>query len=820
MEDFEKLGAFYLGKVWDESTGKRGTDLVLYDSSDLVTHAVCVGMTGSGKTGLCLDLIEEALIDGVPAVLIDPKGDLGNLLLTFPELRPEDFEPWIDEDEARKAGLSPTEFAAKEAARWREGLGEWGQTADRIRRLRDKVDFAIYTPGSTAGLPVSILKSFAAPPQLIRDDAELLRERVMTTATSVLGLLGIEADPLKSREHVLLSKILETLWREGRDADLAALVHHVQEPPFDRIGALALDSAYPAGDRFELASSLNNLLAAPGFSAWLEGHPLDVSAFLRTAEGKPRAAVFSIAHLNDHERMFVVSLLLNEVVAWMRGQSGTTSLRALLYIDEVFGLLPPVANPPSKEPLLLLLKQARAFGLGVVLATQNPVDLDYKGLSNTGTWLIGRLQTERDKARLMDGLEGVAAAARAAYNRSEMERRLASLGKRVFVMNNVHDEAPVVFESRWALSYLRGPLTRAQIKRLMDPVKGGAKAPEAAAVTEPAAAAGRPEPSPSPSSEVKPSATRPLVPPGVPEHFIPPRGVAPAGATLTYQPMVLGLATIQFADPRRGVNVTREVAVLTPIASGAVPVDWAAGTPTSLTAGELEASGQDSASFSELPAPASQPKSYATWTKSFATWIYGSQRVVLLQHTDSKMISNPDENERDFRARLAQREREARDAEVENLRQKYAGKIVTLRDRQRRAEQQLDKQRADVSQSGIQAAISVGATVLGGLFGRKRMSVSTVGRATTAARGAGRVLREREDVSRAEDNVEAISKQIANLEAQLAADIAALDAQSAATAPLQTIDVRPKKADISVTLVTLAWAPHWTAGGTARPAWE
>src|SRR5688572_4368033 len=467
MQDFEKLGVFYLGKRYDLEAGKaRDEELVLYDSKDLVTHGVCVSMTGSGKTGLCIAILEEAAIDGIPAIVIDPKGDLANLLLTFPQLRAEDFRPWINEDDARRKGVAPDEFAAQQAQKWREGLASWGQDGQRIARLREAADFTVYTPGSTAGVPVSILKSFAAPPREMVDDVEIFRERINTTATSLLGLLGVDADPVQSREHILLSTILGHAWQQGRDLDLAALIHQIQQPPMTKVGVMDVESFFPSKDRFALAMRLNNLLAAPGFETWMSGEPLDVGAFLHTGAGKPRISIFSIAHLGDAERMFFVSMLLNQVLGWVRTQSGTTSLRAILYMDEIFGYFPPVANPPSKQPLLTLLKQARAYGLGILLATQNPVDLDYKGLANAGTWFIGRLQTDRDKQRVLDGLEGAAAAASSRFDRATMDRLLSGLGNRVFLMNNVHEDGPDIFETRWVMSYLRGPMTRAQIKQL------------------------------------------------------------------------------------------------------------------------------------------------------------------------------------------------------------------------------------------------------------------------------------------------------------------------------------------------------------------
>src|SRR5215217_6977312 len=455
-EEFEKLGVFYLGRP------KTKDDLLLYDSKDLVTHAVCVGMTGSGKTGLCINLLEEAAIDGIPAIIIDPKGDLCNLLLTFPNLAPEDFAPWVEE------GVD----AAQQAQLWKDGLAKWGEDGERIKRLRDAADYRIYTPGSNAGLPVSILKSFVAPAETIRQDNEALSERINTTVTSLLALIGIHADPVRSREHILLSNILNHEWSAGKDLDIAGLIQKVQTPPVTKVGVMELDSYFPADARFDLAMSLNHLLASPSFASWMEGESLDVAKFLHTETGKPRLSIFSIAHLSDAERMFFVALLLNQVLGWMRTQSGTTSLRAILYMDEIFGYFPPVANPPSKLPLLTLLKQGRAFGLGVVLATQNPVDLDYKGLANTGTWFIGRLQTERDKARVLDGLEGSGAG----FDRAEADRVLSALKKRVFLMHNVHDSGPTVFETRWTLSYLRGPLSRDQIRTLTPAARGDAAA--------------------------------------------------------------------------------------------------------------------------------------------------------------------------------------------------------------------------------------------------------------------------------------------------------------------------------------------------------
>lgn len=396
MQDYEKLGVFYLGREFDPARGTPNDNLLLYDSRDLTTHAVCVGMTGSGKTGLCLALLEEAAIDGVPAICIDPKGDLANLLLTFPNLSASEFTPWVDRAEAARQGLSVEEYAAQTAASWKKGLEQWRQPVERVARFRDSVDLAVYTPGANTGLPLSVLRSFAAPSEAVLGDAAALRDRVATVVSGLLAQLGRDADPIKSREHILLSNVIDRAWREGKSLDLVALIGAVQKPGFDQVGAFDLETFFPAKERLDLAMAINNLLASPGFTAWMEGEPLDAQRLLFTSEGKPRVSIISIAHLDDSQRMFIVTLVLNELISWMRAQSGTSSLRAIFYMDEIFGYFPPTASPPSKPPMLTLLKQGRAFGLGCVLATQNPVDLDYKGLSNAGTWLIGRLQTERD----------------------------------------------------------------------------------------------------------------------------------------------------------------------------------------------------------------------------------------------------------------------------------------------------------------------------------------------------------------------------------------------------------------------------------------
>ncbi|MDR4492825.1 MAG: ATP-binding protein, partial [Nitrospirales bacterium] len=787
MSDFEKLGVFYLGRPYDLAAKSPKPGLLLYDSKDLVTHAVCVGMTGSGKTGLCIGLLEEAAIDGIPAIVIDPKGDIANLLLTFPDLQGQDFLPWINPDDAKKKDLTSEAFADKEAAKWKAGLESWGQDGARIARLREAADCLIYTPGSTAGLPVSILQSFSVPAPSILEDAELLGERVGTTVTSLLNLIGVEADPLQSPEHILLSNILKTSWESKQDLSLSSLIQHIQNPPFSKLGVMDIESVFPSKDRFSLAMRFNNLLGAPGFSAWLEGQPLDINQILYSPTGKPRIAIFSISHLNDTERMFFVSLLLTQMVSWMRMQSGTTSLRALLYMDEVFGFFPPVKNPPSKAPMLTMLKQARAFGLGVVLATQNPVDLDYKGLGNTGTWFIGRLQTERDMARVLDGLEGAAANTQDGFNRKQMEQILSGLGNRIFLMNNVHDDGPEIFETRWALSYLRGPLTRTQIKTLMDPVKAAIPAgPDAVATASSPSAV-------TSGASAGMASHPPVLPPAISQHFIPIRSGRPTGATLLYHPRMYGGASIHYQDTKTKLDEVREIQALTLIQDGPVPVQWDQADTIDIPPADLNTQPVDGGHFVELPESASQAKSYKEWEKDFEDWIYRTQMLEVFRHTSLKMTSAPHESERDFRLRLQQLVRERRDEETEALRKKYAGKMTTMEDRIRRAEQAVQREAEQSKQQKLQTVISIGATLLSAFMGRKSVSGSSMGKATSAVRGLSRTMKEGKDVDRAEENVEALQQQLKELDAALQKEIQALTTQwDVETLPLETLKVRPK----------------------------
>jgi hypothetical protein len=821
QEAYEKLGAFYLGRLRDPGTGEGTDDLLLYDSRDLTTHGVIIGMTGSGKTGLAIGILEEAAMDRIPVIAIDPKGDLANLLLTFPELAPEDFRPWINEDTARQKGEDPDTFAAGQAEFWRKGLEGWGQDGDRIRRLREHADFALYTPGSAAGRQVSVLRSFAVPGEAVLSDPDALRDRIQSTVTSLLALLGIQADPIRSREHILLSNILQNAWEHGRSLELGHLIEAIQRPPFARVGVMELESFYPSKDRFDLALRLNGVLASPSFQAWMEGEPLHIPSFLYTPEGKPRVSIFSIAHLSDDERMFFVAMLLNEILSWMRGQPGTSSLRAIVYMDEIFGFFPPTANPPSKAPMLTLLKQARAFGVGMLLATQNPVDLDYKGLGNTGSWFIGRLQTERDKARIMDALQG-AMAGSTPLSRQELDRLISGLGQRVFLLHNVHDGAPTLFETRWVMSYLAGPMTLAQLRSLSGGdarartspgmQAGGTPAPPEAPTPAPV-----PGPPPAPVTGVgaggaPPSpAGRPLLPPGITEHFVAPlRG----SSAMHYRPALGAFVDVAYRNARAGVDETRRVNVVLPFDDGPIPLNWDGAEEVELELDHLEDAPLPGAGFGGLPPDATQPRSYTAWGREAQRWIQASVPLTLLESKRHRAVSRSGESEVEFRMRLADLRREARDAEMDRIRKRFEPRLATLQERERRALQAVDRRAGMAQQRTLDTALRVGEGLLGAFMGRK----TSAARSGTAVRSAGRVLQQRREVAQAQETVEAVREQLARMEEEFREELARVEGAHEGEEPLEEVQVRPTLTGMSVRLAGLLWLPHDGAGG--RPLWR
>jgi hypothetical protein len=791
--DIEKLGVFYLGTAADHP--------VLFPSNDLTTHAVCIGMTGSGKTGLCLGVLEEAAIDGIPVIAIDPKGDLGNLLLTFPALRPEDFAPWVDPDAARRKGITVEALAAEESAKWQKGLSESGQGGERIARLRAAAELALYTPGSDAGIPIAMLRSFEAPSAAIRGSAEALRQRVESTASAVLALAGVDADPVKSREHVLLANLLGQAWAAGRGFDLAGLVMAVQNPPFSAIGVLDLETFYPKSERFELVMALNNLLASPSAAALMRGEPLDVDSLLYTREGKPRVSVLSIAHLGEAERKAFVTLLLGNLVSWMRAQPGTSSLRALLFMDEVAGYLPPVANPPTKPLFLTLFKQARAYGLGVVVATQNPVDVDYKVLSNAGTWLVGRLQTARDRARVLEGLTGAAEGAGGAADARSIEKVLGDLQQRQFLVYSARGTAPYVMQSRWTLSYLRGPLSLSQIERLPKPATTSAAEPSQQAAEN----------------------GRPLLDPDITQIFVP---VASAGGEalamhVGYAPCVLGAARVRHVDKKLGIDTTTPIVVAAEITESMAGVDWSKAWSLYVPLEALGGKPAPQAIYQAVSPAGADASRYRSWKKAFGEHLTRAFTVEVLRCDEADLVSSPGESERDFRIRLGVRLHEMRDEQLGKLRDKYAVRVRSAEEKVRKQLQAIEKHAASASQKKTEAAIGVGVGVLGALFGTKLASAANVQRAGRAVRGVKKAADSEDTVERAREDLAAAQETLGELEAEIgqkAQEIAS--ALDPATVPLTRAMVTPKKTHIEVAAFGLGWLPYRPGStGQWEPAW-
>lgn len=799
MQNFEKLGAFYLGREFDLANRQPGSDLLLYDSRDLTTHAVVVGMTGSGKTGLCINLLEEAGLDRIPAIVIDPKGDIANLLLTFPELRGADFLPWVDESQATREGISVEQFAVNEAEKWKQGLESWGQSGTRIQKLRDTVELRVYTPGSDAGRPITILKSFDAPAQQVIDDSDAFRERVSSTTSGLLALLGIDADPIRSREHIFVSNILDAAWRKGEHLDLGRLIAQIQSPPFERVGVMQLDDFFPAKDRLALAMTLNNLLASPSFSAWMSGAALNVKTLLHNSDGKPCISILSIAHLSENERMFFVTILLNEILTWMRTQAGTSSLRAVLYMDEVFGYFPPTQNPPSKQPMLTLLKQARAYGLGVVLATQNPVDLDYKGLSNTGTWFLGRLQTERDKARVLEGLEGAAAQTGTSFNRAKMEQTLAALNSRVFLMNNVHDDEPVIFETRWAMSYLRGPLTRSQIHQLVDAQDPAARQETLQPDTPAVPRAEKLPPLAAPNRD-----PRLLIPPGVKQKYLAVNERMDLESPIIYRPALLGKGRLHYVRATYKVDYWTEKTFLPMIGAGELPNRiWDGSGLEDQDELEFDLSPDSAARFSDFSEELLKAKNYRIWETELKEFLYRNHPLTIWKCAKLKEYSQPEETLGDFKVRIEQRVSEMRDAEVDALRRKYAAKFQRVKDSVRRAKDQLQRQEEQYSQSRTSSIVSIGQTIMGAILGR-RISRS----AGTSVRSYGRASKEKSDIDRAESNLEVWVNRYHDLEAEFDHSVAELeDKLDVENLDFEELTITPRKSDILIEEFCLCWLP-------------
>ena len=814
-------GHLYLGEALDPATRERTGDPVLVEAADLTTHGVIVGMTGSGKTGLGVVLLEEALLAGVPTLIVDPKGDLGNLLLTFPDLSPDEFAPWVEGGDAETV-----------ATEWREGLAGWGIEPARIAALRAAAEFTIYTPGSTSGVPLNVVGSLRRPAE--GTDAETVADEVEGFVSGLLGMVGVDADPLSGREHILLSNLVHDAWDAGVDLDLATLVARVQDPPLRKLGVYDLDTFFPPKDRTALAMTLNGLLASRAFAAWAEGPDLDLDRLLRSADGaRPACAIVSLAHLGDEERQFVVSLLLGKLVTWMRRQPGTDALRVLVYFDEVLGFVPPTAAPPAKAPILTLFKQARAFGVGMVLATQNPVDVDYKGLSNAGTWMIGRLQTEQDKARLLDGLSS----AGGEVDVGATGDLISSLDKRQFVLRAAGASAPSLFTTRWAMSYLRGPLTREQISTLMadrraaltdapaaarvQPGTTGADAP-VAAVPEDAARTDAPVAgsAPGPTGDATPVA--PPVAEGVPVRWLDPAapwtaqaGMGPAGSALA--PALVARVSLLYDDDALDVRLTEEYeAVLFPLGEA---VDPTAVMAVDHDDRDLRTEPPAGAAYATTAAPLARKAYFTGAEKALVDHLYRTRTTRVLRNKALKLVSRPGEAEAEFTARCRAAADDGADAAQVDLQRKYEARIAKARvaldtatDRVSQARAAQQTRRTDDLTAGAGALLGA---VLGGRR-RARSMARDVGRVLT---GRGRSGEAAQRVETAQNRVDEREQALADLEADLAADLTAIDDEWAAkAAEVETVDVPLERSDVKVTSLVLAWAPAAGGAGGAGPA--
>ncbi|MDB1144732.1 MAG: DUF87 domain-containing protein [Alcaligenaceae bacterium] len=805
MNTYEKLGSFYLGS---ELSTEDNKDLVLYDAKDLTTHAVIIGMTGSGKTGLGVCLLEEALLDGIPVIAVDPKGDLGNLLLTFDDLSPEKFKPYIDPSEASQKGLSVDELAKQKASLWEKGLEGTYQSKARIKALRQAVDMNLYTPGASYGRPISLLKSLTAPKSIVREDKDIYREKIASSTTAILALMQLDADSL-SRPYILISQILMHYWDKGQDVSIADLIGVIQKPPFERIGVMDLEQIYPNKERFKLAMQLNNVLASPDFEAWVTGEALDTERFLFNESGKPQLSVMNIAHLSESERLFFVTMLLNDILAWMRTQSGTSSLRAILYIDEIFGYMPPISNPATKPLLLTLLKQARAYGLGLVLSTQNPVDLDYKGLSNTGTWFIGKLQTQQDRDKVIGGL---LSATEEGFDRDELEEAFNQLGKRKFLMHNVHDSHPILMHSRWAMSFLSGPLSRQHIQQLC-----------ATQIPSPVSSI----PSKDHKDDLSSSHTErsekgeylgysPL-PPELKQFYLPTERVVTDTSKIVYKACLMGIVNIHHENRPANLNTQSTKAWTCDFSEGAIAVDWDLSQPLYPNHSErIEQIGYtplEHAYYHHPISVVSDVNLYRSWEKSLKSWIQQNDTLHLFYSPELKLYSTPEETQSQFIQRISQQLREKRDEALAELKQSLEKKLDALDIKRQKAHIKLEKEQSQASGKTMQFVIDAGTSILSAFFGRKRVSVTNARRLGRSIGKAKGVMSERKDIAVAKQQIQLIEDDIALITQEFEEKRTQIIHQfEPSQMKVETVDVYPKSTGIQVIQFGVAWQPGMIKG--------
>lgn len=798
MKDYEKLGLFYLGKEADPATMKKTDAYYLYDSRDLTTHAVIVGMTGSGKTGLAIDLLEEAAIDQIPALIIDPKGDMANLLLQFPALRKEDFKPWIPEIR----GENPDQQAEKTAAQWKKGLADWDQEPERIDLLKNSVDFSVYTPGSNRGKTLAFFTPPSRPSEPLMEDSEALSAYLSTSVSSLLSLAGIEEDPLTGPSAILLSNLYLDAWQSGEDLDFVGLVSAIQNPPMKKMGVLDMETFYPKEKRLSLIQKLNRLFASPVFAQYMQGEPMDIQKLLYTPQGRPRHSILSLAHLSEETRIFCVSTLLNHFLSWMRTQPGTSSLRAILYMDEIYGYFPPIANPPTKKPLLTLLKQARAYGVGLVLATQNPSDLDYKGLSNIGSWFIGRLQTEQDKSRLLEGLQKAGGEPDPQKNLSDL---LSSLPKRTFLVNNVHEKDLCLLMTRWTLSYLAGPLTGAQLTRLKEEKDGGHFEDQG---TQPEEAAEK-APLPSKTAQEKESEVSNLSSPFPAPVF---KKVSPfylpASAEDTYLPTLYAAVDIYYEDRQAKERVLKKEIWNTLIGKGLMPVQWEEKTGLTPDPSDLLSQPSPETSFSPIDPEIISPTSMKGWEKDLVNTIYQKGGLSLLKLPGTDLSQALDESEEAFQARAQIFLREKRDQSRQTLQEKYRKKKEALEAKISQQENRIDREQIQAEKAKQDTMVNLGATLLDSLMGRKRLKTTTITKASSTARSFSRQKEQSQDVERAQGVLKEYQDALTSLQADMEAEFLALQEKyDPLFQQAISVQLRPKKMNIQVQAFAFLWVP-------------
>lgn len=777
--DYESLKLFYIGKQKVEGQ----TIPLVYQNKDLLTHAAIIGMTGSGKTGLGITLLEEAAIDNIPSIIIDPKGDMTNLLLTFPNLETSDFEPWIEEQEAINSGKTIQEFAQSRAELWKKGLEQDFQEVSRIEKLKNSADFTIYTPGSDAGVQISILSSFKAPSKEVLEDNELLVSLINSTVSSILALIEEKADS-NSKESILLSSIFLNLFKEQKDLTLEELINLIVTPPFSKIGVFDLEIFFSQNDRLKLALKLNGIIANPAFSTWIEGETLEISKLLYDENGKAKVSIFSIAHLNDNQRMFFVTILLNQMVAWMRRQEGTTSLKALLYMDEIFGYFPPSSNPPSKQPMLTLLKQARSFGIGIVLSTQNPVDIDYKGLANIGTWFLGRLQTKQDIDRVIDGLSS----ASEGINKAQISNLLSNLEKRNFILNNINDDGIKVFETRWALSYLKGPIPKEGIKRLMSEKKSAKNLQKSVSTQD------------NTNINITKGISKPILTSNINELYI----YNSQNNNYYLQPYLLCSASIRFVNTSKAIDVEESIKYKFYLDENMKEINFDEKEELLLET-KFEIKEKANSNYYEVPNFIKNEKDLKQIEKDFTDYLYRNSKLSLYKIDSLKLSSKQDETLQDFRIRVQDRLNEKVDLELEKIKAKYQKENDSLDLKLSKLYERLDKEKREANASTTDTILNIGTSILGAFFGKGTVS-SNLGKVASGAKGANKILKERGDVKVAENEIAFLIEQKNSLQTTLENEVSKIKEQnSISNLQIEEIFINPKRSDIFDVKLELLW---------------